>query len=85
MAGQILIMPGRNKYVAAEKQADVCISQEKGSVEKELASSSSSVCHLSSGQIMLIYTISFSSYFDAFHIHIVLLNRIEQISLSQDN
>ena len=84
MAGQILIMPGRNKYVAAEKQADVCISQEKGSVEKELASSSSSVCHLSSDQIMLIYTISFSS-FDAFHIHIVLLNRIEQISLSQDN
>ena len=85
MAGQILIMPGRNKYVVAEKQADVCFSQEKGSVGKELASSSSSVCHLSSDQIMLIYTISFSSSFDAFHIHIVLLNRIEQISLSQDN
>ena len=37
MAGQILIMPGRNKYVAAEKQADVCFSQEKGWVGKELA------------------------------------------------
>ena len=38
----------------------------------------------SKASLHLCHPIS-SSYFDTFYIHIVPLNRIEQISLSQDN